>query len=145
MYKEVLTWRWLWVTVCERISCVIFWTCTNRCMIDHNTIGIKATRTRTRITALFIDASLITWTFWIYRAFWTAVWRRSSVGRQAWTRWWSVKVTTFREWTTWWWLTRISVRFIFRRQDWCWSRMKRFCIWFLIFILFSSGILRGWG
>jgi len=73
-------WRWgQQSTAGERISRVTSGTEATGRMIDDITLGVKATGSRTWITALFVDAGQIAGTLRIDGTFRTAVGRRSHI------------------------------------------------------------------
>lgn len=77
MYERILslTWRWFWETVREGVSCITFWTCANRRVINDAAMSTCAARARTWVPALLPHTSQIAGTFRVDGTL------RSAVGR----------------------------------------------------------------
>ena len=113
----ILTRNRFWMTVSERITSVTIWASTNWSVIHNKAMCICTTRPWTRITALFIDACLITWTFGIYYTFRFAVWRSSDVRWETRAWWRSIEITTLRIRSTRWWVAWIAIGVFL--NNWC--------------------------
>lgn len=110
--EEILTWRRLRITVCERISSIMFWTWANWSVIDNSADCIEAARSKTWVSTFLIDTCFVTWAFRVDWTFRTAIWRRSNISRQTWTWRWSIDISTLWKWATWWWVARVTVRIL---------------------------------
>lgn len=87
---------WFKLTTGERISSVTLQTRANRYMIMNGTDTINSAGSRTRILALFANASLISRTIRMDNAFWTTVWRGTDITDRTGTRRRTVNIATLR-------------------------------------------------
>ena len=104
-------------TGAEGVSLVSMLASAHCIVLNHWALRVRPTGTRARVTALFIDARLVAWTFTMYDTLWSTVWWGANVAWQAGACGHPLHVPALGVPTTW-----VSLTWICHyRLNWFWS------------------------